>query len=751
MLFMLLVIFTLGYQASVATLCPNTATTNDTKPLYLLVLRHSRTSTSVKSLPGLRIAQDEFNSRSDFLPGYRFELILERTKSCSYLETGLGLNKLVKHTVSPPCHPVVAVLALSCSSHLSLMSPLAGHDGYDLIQLTSASAPICQNQHFPHLWRLSGPASVLLDTILAIMDQFNWTQIGVVYNSDSALYYEVARHFQQVIKGSKNKSIAFSFGIGGTKSYYIDSVVSNIISKETAIIISFASFKQLQALMFKTNHLGIVYPQYVWIHTGKLHIYNIRQSFFVSNTVGHFLIDMQSEVDSEDTRLVSNETFGTFKAKYTKDLELLEKQYNARLLPTKFLATKLYDQMWAIGLAVNKSLPILKNRNLSIDNYTIGQPEVTRVIEEQMANLSFQGASGWVEFNQYRNVPKQVNVHWILTNGTAKHVGTYNPLKPSNFKINIHPSDLPKDTVPRVYQYILIPLPLTVMLYLLTSGVLMFTTVQLILYLCYRHHKMIKATSPYLSLLMFAGCYLFHAAALLTNTYGSFPLSPEIFTAMSITNFFFIINGISLILLTLSVKLMRLHRIFGRWMKQDLSKLWGKLGNLILSVVFLLSSLIPNIGLAILIALLPPTHSTINRKFIQGHTTIVEIHTRIEPTSNYIFTSLATMYICVFLAMVLIMGLRNCKINMKIIDISGQIYLLLAVLVIIIFLAMSIGILFLVREQEPIANAIMTTLFLVCATACQLILFLPTTLTALLEDKSPCLLASLKAKLSYVI
>ena len=746
MLFLLLVIFTLGYQASIATLCPNTAATNDTKPLYLLVLRHGR---SVKSLPGLRIAQDEFNSRSDLLPGYQIELILERTKSCSYLETGLGLNKLVRYTVSPPCRPVVAVLGIVCSSHLSLISPLAGHDGYDLIQLTSASALIRQNQVFPHLWRLSGSASVFTDTILAIMDQFNWTRIGVVYNSDSELYYEIARHLQHVIKESKNKSIAFSLGIGGTQSYYIDSVVSNIISKETAIIVSFANVRQLQALMFKINHLGMVYPQYVWMHIGKFHIYNIRQSFFVNNTVGHFLIDTQSVVDSEDTRLVSNETFGTFKAKYTKDLELLEKQYNARLLPTKFMATKLYDQMWAIGLAVNKSLPILKDRNLSIDNYTIGQHEVTRVIEEQMANLSFQGASGWVEFNQYRNVPKQVKVRWILTNGTAKHVGTYNPLKPSNFKINIHPSDLPKDTVPRVYRYILIPLPLTVMLYLLTSCVLVFTTVQLILYLCYRHHKMIKATSPYLSLLMFAGCYFFHADALLTNTYGSLvPLSPKIFTAMSFTNFFFIINGISLILLTLFVKLVRLHRIFGCWMKQDLSKIWG---NLSLSVVVLLTSLIPNIGLAVLIALLPPTHSTVDHKFLQGHTTIVEIHTRIEPTSNYIFTSLATIYVCIFLAMVLVMGFRNRKIKMKNFNNSGQIYLLLAVLMISIFLSMSTVVLFLVREQEPIANAVMTTLFLVFATACQLILFLPKTLTALLEDKSPHLLASLKAKLSYVV
>ena len=183
-------------------------------------------------------------------------------------------------------------------------------------------------------------------------------------------------------------------------------------------------------------------------------------------------------------------------------------------------------------------------------------------------------------------------------------------------------------------------------------------------------------------------------------------------------------------------------------MKQDLSKLWS---NLSLSLVVLLTSLIPNIGLAILVALLSPTHSTVNHKFLQGHTTIVEIHTRIEPTSNYIFTSLATMYICVFLAMVLIMGLRNRKIKMKNFNNSGQIYLLLAVLVISICLAMSIIVLFLVRKQEPIANTVMTTLFLVFATACQLILFLPKTLTALLEDKSPRLLASLKAKLSYVV
>ena len=39
-----------------------------------------------------------------------------------------------------------------------------------------------------------------------------------------------------------------------------------------------------------------------------------------------------------------------------------------------------------------------------IDNYTISQNDTTAVIEEQMVNLSFQGAGGWVDSNKYHGV-----------------------------------------------------------------------------------------------------------------------------------------------------------------------------------------------------------------------------------------------------------------------------------------------------------------------------------------------------------
>ena len=108
---------------------------------------------------------------------------------------------------------------------------------------------------------------------------------------------------------------------------------------------------------------------------------------------GHIFVFIKFSAGSKDTHLVSNETFFKYTTKYRA---LYRKQLQPRFnISSKsiFVETHYYDQVWAIALAINNSLPELNNRNLSIDNYTIGQPLVTAVIEEQMKNLRFQGAS----------------------------------------------------------------------------------------------------------------------------------------------------------------------------------------------------------------------------------------------------------------------------------------------------------------------------------------------------------------------
>ena len=374
-----------------STSCPNSTATDGTKPLYLLALVPKYPLIEI-SLLAAKIAQKEINNRNDILPGYHIELMEDKIEICSSFEAGIGLSKLVKYTVSPPCRPVVAVIGLDCSSHTSIISPVAGHEGFDLIQMSRAISPIFEtkNKRFPHLWRIIGAASVYSDTVLAIMDQFNWTRIGIVYNIDSSLFSELAKDIDQKIKASSNKTVAFSLGIRGTKAYYLDTVISNIKSRETGVLVKLVNLRQSHAILSLAYRHGLIYPRYTWIHVSThptVFILSAGKGFINKYARGHIFLYGKHTAESKDTYLVSNETFSNYTAKY----RALYKKQLQPLFNISFesipVDTHYYDQVWAIALAINNSLKELNNRNLSIDNYTIGQPLITAVIEEQMKNF----------------------------------------------------------------------------------------------------------------------------------------------------------------------------------------------------------------------------------------------------------------------------------------------------------------------------------------------------------------------------
>ena len=504
--------------------CPNTSATADTKPLYLLTL--ASIPDGLTALTGARIARDEINNCTDLLPGYHIELIVDTIEGCSSFEAGIVLSNLVKYTVSPPCRPVVAVNGLGCSSHTSLLSPVAGHDGYDLIQLSSANSPIFQTQNnsFPHLWWFLGSATVYYDTILAIMDQYYWNRIGIVFDLESVLYSGIANDIEQKVKDSTYKTIKFVLGMRKTKDFYLKAAISNIKNQQSIILVSLLNLEQEAALLHRAIDENLVYPDYTWIHVDKLPQH-------LNVTRGHIYLHTQTTL-KPDTVLVSGETFADLGLKHSEDIKLIEQQYKHYNLTPSVFVSYWYDQVWAIALAVNNSLPVLENRNLSIDDYTIGQHEITDVIEEQMANLSFQGAGGWVEFNQYHSVstPAVTIYSFVSGNGIV---------------------------------LLLVPISMRILLYLLGGALFLLITTQLALLLYFRNHKAIKATSPHLSMLIFVGCYLLCISGFLLTCIVSFtfPAGPAFYSVNAIA-FYFYINGTILIIVTITIRLLRVYRIF---------------------------------------------------------------------------------------------------------------------------------------------------------------------------------------------
>ena len=420
--------------------CPNTSATGATKPLYLLTLIGGDDELSV--LSGARIARDQINNHTDLLPGYHVELVFERIGECSSFTV---LSKLAKHILNPTCGPIVAIIGLMCSSHTSLLSPVAGHDGYDLIQLSSANSPIFQTQshRFPHLWRFLGSATAYADTVLSMMEQFKWKRVGVVYNTESNYHRETAQYIEHIVKQSDNRSIAFSVGVSGTRKAYFESVFSTIKITKVAIVVVMLNKEQTVYFLWQAHNIGMANPTYTWIHIEPEFSFN-QQSVLKIFTKGNLFLTIRKMVKNDALILMAGVKYAKFKAAYLNNLPHVAVDYNNSSnsnsnLP---LASYLYDQVWAIALAVNNSLPVLENRNLSIDKYTIGQCEITDVIEEQMENLSFQGAGGWVEFNKYHSVSTPLEVFWVHQNRIEIHVGVYNPLNPADFHVDINSSDL---------------------------------------------------------------------------------------------------------------------------------------------------------------------------------------------------------------------------------------------------------------------------------------------------------------------
>ena len=116
-------------------------------------------------------------------------------------------------------------------------------------------------------------------------------------------------------------------------------------------------------------------------------------------------------------------------------------------------------------------------------------------------------------------------------------------------------------------------------------------TTQLGLLLYFRNHKAIKATSLHLSILIFAGCYLLCFSGLLNTILGTFSVMATLVFVLVMAIVVYV-NGTSLILFTITIKSLRVYRIFMCADRFHLSKCW-KNAPLILIAIFV--SLIPNI------------------------------------------------------------------------------------------------------------------------------------------------------------
>ena len=205
-----------------------------------------------------------------------------------------------------------------------------------------------------------------------------------------------------------------------------------------------------------------------------------------------------------------------------------------------------------------------------------------------------------------------------------------------------------------------------------------------------------KATSPQLSILIFIGCYLTSLASLFTIIFASIAPSEIAEKALIGIAFLLYVNGFSLILVTITIRRLRVYRIFVFTERQNIGKCW-KNGPLILIVLSI--SFIPNL-------------------FI--------LFFDVSLITQSISIGLIGGYLSIFLFIILFFAFRTRKIKYEDFKDTKTITYFIAIMIITITVGTSLTIILAFAGNSPASYIMSLALMaLVISAACQLCLFTP--------------------------
>ena len=229
---------------------------------------------------------------------------------------------------------------------------------------------------------------------------------------------------------------------------------------------------------------------------------------------------------------------------------------------------------------------------------------------------------------------------------------------------------------------------------------------------------------------MFAGCYLLCVAAVVKITYGTFVVPSEVFVIMLSINIVVVLNGFSLILITLFIKLLRVYRIFSSRLKMDLGKFWS---NFPLLLTIIIITVVPNVIVLPIIALHPPEYDT--RRIYKETFTVV--HIELKSTSYFVIGGIIASYVAIFSFIILYLAIRTRKIKHKNFKDTKKLNFFIYALLFSLATISPLYIIFLLKDDEPAANIVLVVGMLVISAASQFILFLPKVLPTFLSSVYP--------------
>ena len=567
-------------------------------------------------IPAARLAIDEINNNTDILPGYKLELI-EANSECS---RDPGLRTFVSNAIHSE-HVAVAILGPGCSSSSIPIASVAGRDDIRIPQLSYGATSVFLSfaHSYPYFYRTVPTNSFTLARI-KLMKEFNWKRYGV-HNARmgdtnqivkeheiASLRVEVERHIPdsvEVYRGESETSVG--------DDNYRDQLpfTEDMIAARMRIGMLYASQRNIQQFFCFLYRENLIYPQVVWIlssQSGRWYdtgtedcsVEEIRQA-----THGAIQFDYQFNTsDPNDIINVTNKTFTEYYKDYIKKVReyaIEVNDYNTSSDNTLELvnnwATVAYDSMWTLGLALDNADRSLNDQNISLLNSSLGSDAVSLTILRELEKISFNGASGVIQFDKEHKREMTIAIHQVQ-HGRLVRIGSYFPSQktPDLGKLDLDDSallwsldnppldDFTTETI-RADEWAVI-----LMWMLLVIGFI-WNSFSLVVNLCYQHFHSIKASCPPLNHMIFAGNYTLLLSGTAVVAQSMREHDTVTFTTLCWTRNWLFDLGLLLLLNTTLLKSWRIYYIFHSFSRKHNKMITDNVFVAITAIVILVNTL----------------------------------------------------------------------------------------------------------------------------------------------------------------
>ena len=548
-------------------------TLQDPRKLYLLSLLPYPHSTQPSDhqegayiFLGGQIAVELMNNRSDILKGYELELV-EAVSGCTDKLPGVvSLVNEVFHSGKQ----IVGVIGPMCSNSAGFLSPLLNREDIALVNIRLSLVPDKKNgNRYPYSFSTARSVDTLVTAAVELMRQNKWYEVVVLHDNLHTYINWVYVSFEARLAQEPNYQVVSSLPI-----FPFEEAIRDVQDFEHRIIFLIAGYEEARLVVCFALHQEMVYPKVQWVIFGmnmnELRVslqaeeYDCSGEEIISALNNSFFIDFSRDFLDRNATTDLGISIGDFSQTYiTKVNELgLEKPEKIDSL----VAMAHFDAVSTMALALNNSISALRELNLSLADYGYGNSKGTKAIAESILDLDFASVSGRIKFDKSTGfVLNRVTYIYQLQGNTSHIVGEYN-IKDTTVNFNHHPI---RNVIRSNFTVVIVYVPIyVIVVHFGIITILLFITVTVhVVSVVYRDFESIKASSPNLNHLAYAGLYLLFVDAIIEGIRNGFSINEQAYTVLCNSTNFLFYAGNTLLLGTICAKTWRLYRIFVHYLE----------------------------------------------------------------------------------------------------------------------------------------------------------------------------------------